>query len=88
MVVNGATDGRVFLTYLRAVLADLNLIKMAWSKLKGFLRRVAAPSTEALDPAIGQGPKIIGASDARSFFQHCDYTAYSIAWCSRREQSP
>jgi transposase len=114
MCVNGATDGRVFLTYLKEVLIpqlwkgagvvmdnlgahklkgvreqieaagarllylppcwpDFNPIEMAWSKLKNFLRKVAARTTEALDRAIGQGLHAVSASDARSFFKHCGY---------------
>ena len=89
MCVNGATDGRVFLTYLKDVLVpqlwpgavvvmdnlgahkvkgvaelieaagarllylppyspDFNPIELAWSKLKNFLRKTAARTSEAL----------------------------------------
>lgn len=118
MCVNGATDGRVFLTYLKEVLVpqlwpgavvvmdnlgahkvkgvrelieaagarllylppyspDFNPIEAAWSKLKSHLRRVAARTTEALDRAIAQGLATISAQDARGFFKHCGYPAYS-----------
>ena len=114
MVVNGATDGRVFLTYLKDVLlpqlwpgaivvmdnlgahkvkgvhelievagarllylppysADFNPIEMAWSKLKSFLRHVAARTSEALDRAIGEGLHAVSVADAFSFFKHCGY---------------
>ena len=116
MCVNGATNGRVFLTYLEKVLApqlwpgavvvmdnlgahkvkgvrerieavgarllylppysaDFNPIEMAWSKLKSYLRRVAARTSEALDRAIGQGLHAVSASDAHGFFKHCGYVS-------------
>ena len=117
MCVNGATDGRVFLTFLRDVLlpqlwpgavvvmdnpgahqvkgardlieaagarllylppysADFTRIEMAWSKLKNFLREIAARTTEALDRAIGEGWHAVSARDAFGFFKHCGYVGY------------
>ena len=114
MCVNGATDGRVFLTFLRDVLlpqlwpgavvvmdnlgahkvrgvreliesagarllylppysADFNPIEMAWAKLKNFLRKIAARTSEALDHAIGEGLHAVSAADAHGFFSHCGY---------------
>ena len=96
MCVNGATDGRVFLTFLRDVLvpqlwpgavvvtdnlgarllylpphsADFNPIEMAWSKLKHFLRKVAARTSEALDRASAEGLHAVSANDAHGFFRH------------------
>ena len=116
MCVNGATHGRVFLTYLEKVLvpqlwpgavvvmdnlgapkvkgvreliegtgarllylppysADFNPIEMAWSKLKNFLRKVAARTSEALDRAIGEGLHAVSAADALGFFKHCGYVS-------------
>lgn len=116
MCINGATDGSVFLTYLKEVLipqlwpgavvvldnlgahklkgvrelleaagarllylppysADFNPIEMAWSKLKSYLRRVAARTSEALDRAIGEGLHAVSAQDARGFFKHCRYVS-------------
>ena len=114
MCVNGATDGRVFLTCLREVLVpqlwpgavvvmdnlgahkvkgvrelieaagarvlylppyspDFNPIEHAWSKLKNYLRGVAARTSDALDRAISQGLATISAQDATGFFTHCGY---------------
>ena len=114
MCVNGATDGRVFLTYLENFLVpqlwpgavvimdnlgahkvkgvreqieaagarllylspyspDFNPIEMAWSKLKNFLRKVAARTSETLDRAIGEGLRAVSASDAEGYFAHCGY---------------
>ena len=118
MCVNGATNGQVFLTYLKDVLIpqlwpgavvvmdnlnahkvkgvrelleaagarllylppyspDFNPIEMAWSKLKNFLRKTAARTSEALDAAIGEGLHAVSASDARGFFKHCGYASHS-----------
>ena len=46
---------------------------MAWSKLKNFLRKAAARTSEALDHAIGEGLHAVSASDALGFFKHCGY---------------
>ena len=114
MCVNGATDGRVFLTYLKEVLipqlwpgavvvmdnlgahkvkgvrelleaagarllylppysADFNPIELAWSKLKTYLRRVAARTSAALDRAIADGLAAISVRDARCYFAHRGY---------------
>ena len=43
------------LLYLPPYSPDFNPIEMAWSKLKNFLRRAAARTSEALDRAIGEG---------------------------------
>ncbi len=48
---------------------------MAWSKLKNFLRRVAARTSEALDRAIGEGLHAVSAQDAHGFFKHCGYVS-------------
>lgn len=119
MCINGATDGRGFLTYLKDVLvpqlwkgavvvmdnlgahkvkgvrelietagarllylppysADFNPIEHAWSKLKNYLRGVAARTSEALDRAISQGLSTISAKDASGFFAHCGYRSSLI----------
>ena len=43
------------LVYLPPYRPDLNPIELAWSKLKGFLRKKAARTTEALYAAIAEG---------------------------------
>ena len=44
---------------------------MAWSKLKAHLRKAAARTAGALDAAVGQGLRAVGARDALGFFKHC-----------------
>ena len=61
------------LLYLPPYSADFNPIEMACSKLKSFLRRVAARTSEALDRAIGEGLHAVTASDAHGFFKHGGY---------------
>ena len=48
-------------------------IEEAFSKAKGFLRKAGARSREALVEAMGAELAAVGASDARSFFEHCGY---------------
>ena len=48
---------------------------MAWSKLKTFLRKIAARTGEALDRSIGTGLQAVTASDARGRFKHCNYVS-------------
>ena len=61
------------LLYLSPYSPDFNPIKMAWSKLKTSLRKVAARTTETLDRAIGKGLRAISATDAHGYFAHCGY---------------
>ena len=61
------------LLYLPPCSPDFNPIELAWSKLKGWLRKVAARTTEALDRAIGQGLRAIVPKDAHGYFAHCGY---------------
>jgi transposase len=52
---------------------DFNPIEGAWSKLKAYLRKVAARTPKALDRALTRGLARISASDARGWFQHAGY---------------
>jgi len=114
LAVEGATDTKVFETYVKRVLAptlregqvvvmdnlsahkgervrelieargceplylpsyspDFNPIEEAFSKMKGFLRRVEARSREALLEAIGAAIWAVSDRDARGFFEDCGY---------------
>ena len=61
------------LLYLSPYSPDFNPIEMAWSKLKAYLRKVAARTSATLDRAIAQGWHAINADDARGYFGHCGY---------------
>jgi transposase len=52
---------------------DLSPIEEAFAKLKTLLRRAAARSREALDPAIAHALDQISPADARGYFAHCGY---------------
>ncbi len=61
------------LLYLPPYSPDFNPIEEAFSKVKGLLRKAAARSREALVEAMGAALAAVGASEARSFFEHCGY---------------
>lgn len=52
---------------------DFNPIEGAWSKLKAYLRRVAARTPKALDRALARGLARITAANARGWFRHAGY---------------
>ena len=52
---------------------DFNPIEGAWSKLKAYLRKVAARTPKALDRALARGLARITAANARGWFQHAGY---------------
>jgi transposase len=59
--------------YLPSYSPDFNPIEEAFSKMKGFLRRVEARSREALLEAIGAAIWAVSDRDARGFFEDCGY---------------
>jgi transposase len=61
--------------YLPSYSPDFNPIEEAFSKIKGFLRKVEARSREALLEAIGAAISAIANQDAHGFFEHCGYRA-------------
>jgi transposase len=61
------------LLYLPPYSPDFNPIELAWSKLKSWLRKVAARTTEALERAIGEGLQAISTADACGYFAHRGY---------------
>ena len=54
---------------------DCNPIEGAWSKLKAYLRKVAARTPKALDRALARGLARITAANARGWFKHAGYRA-------------
>ena len=61
------------LVYLPPYSPDFNPIELAWSKLKSFLRKQAARTTEALYAAIAEGLQTLTAQNAQGWFAHCGY---------------
>ena len=54
------------LVYLPPYRPDVNPIELAWSKLKGHLRKSAARTTEALYSAITEGLQTLSPGNARA----------------------
>jgi transposase len=61
------------LLYLPPYSPDLNPIEKAWSKLKAYLRQIAARTYCRLNRAITAGLNLITPQDAHGFFTHCGY---------------
>lgn len=59
--------------YLSPYSPDFNPIENAWSKLKQYLRSVAARTYEALDRAVTSGLNSITITDLKNWFTHCCY---------------
>jgi len=66
------------LLYLPPYSPDLNPIEQAWSKLKAYLRQIAARTYGVLGRAIAAGLKLISPQDAFGFFTHCNYVGQPI----------
>lgn len=52
---------------------DLNPIELMWSKIKTYLRKAKARTTEALITAIREALETITATDALNWLRHCGY---------------
>lgn len=57
---------------------DFSLIEHCWSKVKEFLRAVAARSRNHLDPAISAALAAVRVQDLQGWFQNCGYCIASI----------
>jgi len=53
---------------------DFNPIEMMWSKVKAFLRKVKARTTEELTKAIGLSLQTITRQDAAAWLKECGYS--------------
>jgi transposase len=62
--------------YLPAYSPDLNPIEKMWSKLKQLLRGMKARTNEDLFLAVRTALKQVSESDARGWFQSCEYALY------------
>jgi transposase len=65
------------LVYLPPYSPDFNPIENSWSKLKAYLRSVAARTRDALDQAIGEALDLMTLKDIRNWFAHCCYCTSS-----------
>jgi transposase len=59
--------------YLPPYSPDFNPIEPAWSKIKQYLRSIAARTVDGLGAAVGEAIRLINAADAEGFFGHCGY---------------
>jgi len=72
--VRGLIEGRgCELLYLPAYSPDYNPIEEAFSKIKRFLRKVAARSKEALVEALGAALSAVTPEEVRGYFEHAGY---------------
>ena len=61
------------IVFLPTYSPDFNPIEGAWSKLKAYLRKVAARTPKALHRALARGLARITARNARGWFKHAGY---------------
>ena len=59
--------------YLPPYSPDLNPIEKLWSKVKAWLRRIAARSVEGLIQAVGEALRAVDANECRAYFRSCGY---------------
>jgi hypothetical protein len=72
--VRALLDGSGFTyRYLPRYSPDLNPIEMAWSKVKGLLRKAEARTVGGLHAACGPALAAVTAQDAQGFFRHAGY---------------
>jgi transposase len=69
-----AVDASVW--YLPPYSPDLNPIEKMWSKVKAWLRRIAARTFDALTPAIATVLDTVSASECVNYFRSCGYGDY------------
>lgn len=65
------------LLYLPPYSPDLNPIEPAWSKVKTFLRALAARTAEQLEAALPLAWATITPQDAQGWFRHCGYLPHA-----------
>jgi len=59
--------------YLPPYSPDLNPIEKMWSKIKAWLRRVAARMVEGLIHTVGEALRAVDANECRAYFRSCGY---------------
>jgi len=63
------------LRYLPPYSPDLNPIELAFSKLKGLLRKAGRRTVEGLWSFLGGALDLFSAQECRNYFRHCGYPA-------------
>jgi transposase len=66
------------LVFLPSYSPDLNPIELAFSKLKTYVKRLAARTRSALDSDIAAALGSVSLSDVRSWFEHAGYSCHSF----------
>lgn len=61
------------LWYLPAYSPDLNPIEKLWSKVKAWLRRMAAKTFDTVVDAIGLALRAVASEECRNYFASCGY---------------
>jgi len=73
--VEKAIEARgAFAAYLPAYSPDLNPIEQMWSKIKAYLRKVKARTSDALFEAIIDALNLISQSDIKGWFSDANYS--------------
>jgi len=65
------------LLYLPPYSPELNPIEGCWSKVKAYLQKVGARTTEALERAIADGLALVTPKDLKGWFAHAGYRVES-----------
>jgi transposase len=68
-----ARAGQAAVMWLPPYSPDFSPIEPLWAKVKTYVRKVKARTTEDLDRAVVEGLQLITESDCRSWFKHCGY---------------
>ena len=66
-------DAGASVWYLPPYSPDLNPIEKMWSKIKTWLRRVAARPVDGLIQAVGDALRAVDANECRAYFRSCGY---------------
>ena len=72
-MVRGRGVVGVIATLIPSYSPDLNPIEKMWSKIKAWLRRVAARTVEGLIQAVGETLRAVDTDECRAYFRSCGY---------------
>ncbi len=59
--------------YLPPYSPDLNPIELCWSKVKAWLRKLAARTRKTLEEAVQTATDAVSQVDVEGWFRHCGY---------------